>query len=213
MQKSKLKEITYFKGIVDYDSNTSECLSDHDGDYCRCKTVSPVIKEVYYDYIYQEIVGYSGIKSILEYGVDRLIQSLNINDFHAYGESGYYGEEVAIDLKDSGKEKLNKIYSLEKYSDKEIIKLCLESEYGFLLDSLANKKIKTLDIPLKDIILPTDQYKRVDQDVVTKYCNRDEIWLLCKEVGLKFSLVDGYHRYAAAKKTNKKQVKIIVFYD
>ena len=210
---NKLKEITNWKYHVDYDDNRSECHKDHGGDYCRCRTVSPKITGIYYDGIYQQIVGHKEIKSISEYVVDRMVRSLNIYDFNAYGESGYYGEETQVDLESSGEEKINRIYNLINYSDRKIIDLSLESEYGFVLDGLKRKKVKTLEVLLKDVKLPSDQYKRVDQNIVNKYCEIEEIWLLVKEAWLKYDLVDGYHRYVSAVKTNKKHVKAIIFYD
>jgi len=215
MKTTKLNELsTYYQTFLDYERNESNCGGGRNCEnYCHCTTLSPEITNIDLNYIYKDIIGHSSIETILDYGVDRLVQSITMNDFDAHGVSGYYGEELEITLEESGKDKLNTIYSLENLSDIEIIYKCLEKEYGFVLETLKNKKIKVLDIDLKDIILPSDQYKKVNQEVVANYRNRDEIWLLVKEIGTKYSLIDGYHRYSSAQQTNKKTVKVIVFYD
>ena len=129
-----------------------------------------------------------------------------------------YGDEV--DVKQAIKNKLNEISNL---SDVEKIKKVLEYEYGYLLDAIKDaKSVEIKEVPFDSIKIGNDSYHSKIKDF-EMYKDYEGPIAICttesyvKHWSVKFSketdyyrIIDGYHRYSAAKLNKKDTVKIIV---
>lgn len=189
----------------DYDDGSKfgcDCPPD---DYHRCATVTNVrISNIDYEEIFRDICGHKDIRNIKDYCLDRGIRRIiSLDSFEGYGVAGYYGEELVREF--TATEELTEFISfLLKASDTKAIERALMLEYGFVLDSIKNKKWKMIDKVPVECISYGDHYKKVDLETVEKYKMSKNNSCLCRGGPNKFKLIDGYHRLAAVKQSDKK---------
>lgn len=107
---------------------------------------------------------------------------------------GYYGEEidgVAIENHNFKQD----IEELAALSPQERIKFVLHEEYGFILDSLKDKKFEEIKVKKSDLVVGNDTYhKKVNRGTYSKESYDLPIGIYLKD-GEKYRLIDGYHRY------------------
>lgn len=172
------------------------------------------ITEVNYNSILWTITGSVKITNIKSYCLDRYIRrNINISSFEFDINQGYYGDEASCSLNDNDAKKINIFVDLlndKSKKDNSLVELVLIEEYGFILDELKNKEWKFNKVKLNDIIVPTAM-RHVQKEIIDEYVKVDkDLSCLCQKVGDKCRLIDGYHRYSAAKQLNK--TKIITIY-
>jgi hypothetical protein len=207
IKESNIKLINYWASSIGYEENRSICSGNCD-DYCRCTTVNPILEEIYYNSIASDLINLNKFESeIQKYCVDRVVRKiLNKNSFELYGISDYYGEIVECSICDNSSNELTK--ALEIIRDgkvSETIEYILELEYGYVLEDLKNKDWEIIETDIKNII---QNYVKVNKEIVDSY-NGNEI-ILCRTVDYdKYQLIDGNHRFAAAKKNKKDIVKVL----
>ena len=89
----------------------------------------------------------------------------------------------------------------------------LNLEYGYVLDRLKDKKWNIKTININNIV--QNDYKKNDSEIVERYKNsKIELTVLCEQKSdNQFKLIDGYHRFAAAKGLKLKEIKVIYPYE
>jgi hypothetical protein len=204
MNKKELS-ITNIQYFLDIESNRSYCSGNCD-DYCRCTTVSPEVTSINYQRLFEDVINGLKLSEIKQYCVYRAIRSLvKIQSISAYGVSGYYGAEVECKLEDDAEAKLNNAFDfISNNSDEKCIEYVLELEYGYVLDDLKDKDWHIIDV---DITLIDPPYTQVSNEIVASYTGDETV--LCKTVESRYRLIDGRHRFVAAKKYDKKEMTIL----
>lgn len=150
---------------------------------------------------------------ILKYCVDRILRNSNLNkdslETRVFG--GYYGDEYEISLNNEISNKIVKnLESLKNKNDFDMIKEVLLLEYGYLLESINNKTSCNIEkINIKDVILNDYYVKKVNDLECYGEDYKLERGIYIKE-GSKFRIIDGYHRFMAAKKLNYNTINAIV---
>ena len=203
---------SYSLAEYDYNSYTSG-----EGYETRTHITDGKITKVNYDSIQWTISNNQKIRNIRDYCLDRYIRrNININSFEFDTTVGYYGDEPCALLERSDAQKINKFIDLlndKSKTDSSFVELVLIEEYGFILDELKNKEWKFEKIKLNDIIVPTAM-RHTQKEMIGEYIkileSNKELTCVCQKIGNKFRLIDGYHRYSAAKQLNK--TKIITIY-
>jgi hypothetical protein len=155
-------------------------------------------------------------EDIEKYTIDRVLRINKIWkpefwDINVGG--GYYGQEVdEVVLIEDMVQKLNT--QLEKAFDidnlTERIEYLLDIENGFILEDIKDKKYVVSVIDIDDIIFTNPDHKRrVLTEELEHYSDRNYKGIrgIVKKDGLKFKLIDGYHRLS---KTENKLVKVLV---
>lgn len=221
-----LNQNFYYHGVdVDYERTScggSSC--DKCDGYNRCsRIISTRVESVDFNAIINSYTDQTKLSEIEIYCLDRILRIeklYNKDSFEVNICSGYYGDEVqsvniVFDVKESIKSKLNEISNL---SDVEKIKKVLEYEYGYLLDSIKYaKSVEIKEIPFDSIKVGNESYHSKIKDF-EMYKDYEGPIAICrigigvshfKEINF-YSIIDGYHRYSAAKLNKKDVVKIIV---
>lgn len=152
-------------------------------------------------------------QTFVDYCIYRLIvinKLFDKNNWEITKCGGYYGEEIKdILLAESIKNKLvGQINDIFELFPQNRIKYCLEAEYGYVLDSLKNKKFEELEVSAQDLIVGNDSYrKKVEAGLYKNYPEDLPIGIYVQE-GEKYRLIDGYHRFVDLAQ-KQKTVKII----
>lgn len=211
---------TNLQYIVDYDYKRSACTCNayERDDYCRCTTiehawVSSVNVESVIDKFYAKYC--SEPSEINEYCFDRICVAFRIYDKEYYELEtcgGYYGEEIdGVYFVDEEKlvKAFNEVLNLSNAIEK--IKYCLELEYNYLIDRVANTtSAKIAIIDTEDIVLPqTEYFVKLNKSVIEDYKNRKLPIAVCIERDDKYVLVDGYHRFIANKDKNINKIIVL----
>src|SRR5690606_15574898 len=98
---------------------------------------------------------------------------------------------------------------------KNDIELILEFEYGYVLDRLKDKQWKISKVNIDSVKI--NDYKKNVRKIVDFYktFESDDIIILCENAGIDsdnkrvYHLIDGYHRFCAAKSNEFKKINII----
>jgi hypothetical protein len=195
---------TYGDGLQE-DHDCTSC-SGRCEDYCRCSEiinakVTSVDLEILFEKFsefYSSYAKNATNKSIFNYCLYRLLVINKLYDTSSWEVEtcrGYYGEEVeGISLIVEVYDTLTaQIESLNSSSKDDQIKLVLELEYGYVLDSLKDVSFEIVDSQKKDLVYGNEVYrKKVQKGTYKKHELPIGIYL---EDGNKFRLIDGYHRF------------------
>jgi len=191
---------------VEYDYETHhDCEAAGCGWICRCGKITRTWVE---SVNINEIVHYlcdKGLLKIDRYCVDRILTINHIYDkdlWEITTRSGYYGEEISsVWIEDAIGEKCdNEIEEILSLEDDEKLRFVLVLEYGYLLDSLQNKKFKEICIDVKDISFGQEEYyKKVCQKTIDRYKEYPlPRGIVVSDSNNRYRLIDGYNRCAAA---------------
>ena len=225
---------------VDVDFKRTQCggsSCDKCDGYSRCsRIISTQVESVDLVSIMNSYVNETKLSEIETYCLDRILRIEKLYDkdsFEVNTCSGYYGDEVesvhiVSDVKQAIKNKLNEISNL---SDVEKIKKVLEYEYGYLLDSIKDATLVEIkEVPFDSIKVGNESYHSKIKDF-EMYKDYEGPIAICSSVNNSIlrkypslvnfnkkiieshdccSIIDGYHRYSAAKLNKKDVVKIIV---
>jgi hypothetical protein len=213
--KTPYKEISTeddykWRAGVDIDFKSSACTGECSY-YCRCGTIISTTISV------NKIEFFNSLKKkgfeypIRDYCLERLVNIIIDKEcFNITISKGYYGEEIdAVSLEnDTFYKSYNKINSFN-FSEAESVELILELEYGYVLPELKNKnwEIKTINIDN----ITFNKYKHSLLNVIEEYKKQDEFVVLCNGIdgSDNYKLIDGYHRFAAAKSLELNKIKIL----
>ena len=210
---------TNLQWIVDYDYERSACSCNayERGDYCRCTTIEhawvddaharKVVNELYRRHSRTDLY-------IDRYCFDRICYAFKIYNKNLYEVEtggGYYGEEVYGVYFDDEEKIFDAYYEvIELNTPIEKIQYCLNLEYGYLIGCVASATSANLiETSPKNICPPqTEYFKKIDNEVINEYKNRDLPIAVCVKDRDKYRLIDGYHRFVANK--DKEKVEIVV---
>ena len=204
-----------YSGIdIDYHSQYAE---DHDercrNDYCRCKTIEDacVTKVDILRVVNQLMDQYE--HTMFRYAVDRLARIHKMYDKSKYTVrvvNGYYGQEVDGVVFEGWSELMRDVHAAYQLRDNldALVQFLLTAEYGYVLDRLEGLAWKVVEVPVKDLRVPNDQYLgKVSTDNI-EFDDTLPIGLYV-DSGENYVLVDGYHRYTNVRKQQKQTVTII----
>jgi len=216
----RLRELVTKSCYAEYDSNSTTWCDGSCEDYCRCsRIINTKVTEVYIASIVSKMV--KDISDpIRAYCFSRLLMRSELFDPGLWEVdicNGYYGEETEGASFDARKlnelEKvLTKFLKIKKH--RLMVEFTLKNEYGYILPALENQEWQILDVPTGKVILSNqDHYQRLDQSVVDMY--KDKEWqkldlphaVVCLSNG-NLRLIDGYHRWVAAKHTETMKVLV-----
>lgn len=216
-----------------YDTNCGcsggECTSE----YNKCYIIDNVkIININLEELAEECLRKKDVTHLVRYAAYRIISQsklANKDNWQADVGRGYYGEEIHgfnfSDLKEIERVEQALLQITEDKTEKQLLDIALEFEYGYVLESLQGKSATTYYIDA-DAIVPVarDHYNRLDRNQVSKYQDKflEKSWdkkptkfqklpvcVVLRE-GEKYRLIDGYHRYAAHVKSVGKNIHVIV---
>lgn len=155
-------------------------------------------------------------EEIQKYTIDRILRVNKIWkpqfwDINVSG--GYYGQEIdevvlIEDMVLKINSQLERAFQIDNLSER--VEYLLTIENGFILDNIKDKKYHISVIDIDDIIFSNTEHKRkVVIEELEHYSDRNYSGIrgVVKKDGLKFKLIDGYHRLS---KTENKLVKVLV---
>ena len=155
-------------------------------------------------------------EEIQKYTIDRILRVNKIWkpqfwDINVSG--GYYGQEIdeVVLIEDvvlKINSQLERAFQIDNLSER--VEYLLTIENGFILDNIKDKKYHISVIDIDDIIFSNTEHKRkVVIEELEHYSDRNYSGIrgIVKKDGLKFKLIDGYHRLS---KTENKLVKVLV---
>ena len=153
---------------------------------------------------------------IQKYTIDRILrvnkiwkpQFWNINV-----SGGYYGQEIdevvlIEDMVLKINSELEMAFQIDNLSER--VEYLLTIENGFILDDIKDKRYHISVIDIDDINFSNTEHKRkVVIEELEHYSDRNYSGIrgIVKKDGIKFKLIDGYHRLS---KTENKLVKVLV---
>ena len=158
-----------------------------------------------------------GISSeIQKYTIDRILRVNKIwkpEFWNINVSGGYYGQEIdeVILIEDMVlkiNSQLEMAFQIDNLSER--VEYLLTLENGFILDDIKDKKYHISVIDIDDIIFSNTEHKRkVVIEELEHYSDRNYSGIrgIVKKDGIKFKLIDGYHRLS---KTENKLVKVLV---
>jgi hypothetical protein len=196
----------YWYDLVEVERNPSDCICRGDQDYCRCRTLSPTVISVDQGNILQVVAKNHELTPIQLYCLERWIRlCISIETIEACGVRGYYGEELEVSLCDSTK-KLFQEYldNLSQYTPAQNIEHVLELEYANIPDIIKNKEwiLKTVDIST------IEGGAKMIRKYVNSYNGTETI--LCRTIDKDhYRIIDGNHRFSAAKLSGQTKISII----
>jgi len=233
-------DFQYANGF-DCETNREQAYDHYErcaNDYCRCSTISPEITDFTSKGISKQIIEQFDIEYIIINKrviteIEKVCDTITIDDFYCDVCAGYYGQELesitidntgilrkleeAIDIVVARKRKIEKLNKVCDYAeivevDSKKVEKILIDEYGYLLDSLKNSDYVVIEVDTCDIVLPQKDYaKNLNKAKIKGYRNRQGICGIVKNVGDKFHVIDGYHRVTANLKKDK--IKVILKYE
>lgn len=226
----KLPDNFYWSTGIDCQYDRTDCTeecSNSDDFCCRCTEIIDVKISIDYDMFFQNLCdkkeltnkrdkrGSIEISSIKEYVLHRLVNLLKPDDFKANIYGGYYGEEIDSVTFNTSEHFFPHIFNLLNnydYDDNKGIYLCLEQEYGYVLDKIKDKTWKMQMVDINEI--DADGYKKNSLETIQKYKESViELTVMAEKINNKFKLIDGYHRFSAAKAIGLKKIKVIFPYE
>ena len=155
-------------------------------------------------------------EEIQKYTIDRILRVNKIWkpqfwDINVSG--GYYGQEIdevvlIEDMVLKINSQLEMAFQIDNLSER--VEYLLTIENGFILDDIKDKKYHISVIDIDDIIFSNTEHKRkVVIEELEHYSDRNYSGIrgIVKKDGIKFKLIDGYHRLS---KTENKLVKVLV---
>lgn len=215
---------------VHYESESSGCITPegHDGDYCRCSVITNTSVPVNVNNAYN-LASLSAKNNKLHndlrfYCLERMLSCLireNPNCFEVGVCNGYYGQETTGVTIDSGVVNLinNFIRDLNKGQSKihyrNLVESTLRAEYGYVLPAIEGKDWDISKVSVKDIKPSHDSYRGSNAGAIAQYADRymsesnGLLSCLCKKVNDTYTLIDGYHRYAAAQRRGDKYMLVV----
>ena len=158
-----------------------------------------------------------GISSeIQKYTIDRILRVNKIwkpEFWNINVSGGYYGQEIdeVILIEDMVlkiNSQLEMAFQIDNLSER--VEYLLTIENGFILDDIKDKKYHISVIDIDDIIFSNTEHKRkVVIEELEHYSDRNYSGIrgIVKKDGIKWKLIDGYHRLS---KTENKLVKVLV---
>ena len=155
-------------------------------------------------------------EEIQKYTIDRILRVNKIWkpqfwDINVSG--GYYGQEIdeVVLIEDvvlKINSQLERAFQIDNLTER--VEYLLTLENGFILDDIKDKKYQISVIDIDDIIFSNTEHKRkVVIEELEHYSDRNYSGIrgIVKKDGIKFKLIDGYHRLS---KTENKLVKVLV---
>lgn len=155
-------------------------------------------------------------EEIQKYTIDRILRVNKIWkpqfwDINVSG--GYYGQEIdeVVLIEDvvlKINSQLERAFQIDNLTER--VEYLLTLENGFILDDIKDKKYHISVIDIDDIIFSNTEHKRkVVIEELEHYSDRNYSGIrgIVKKDGIKFKLIDGYHRLS---KTENKLVKVLV---
>lgn len=149
------------------------------------------------------------LESIEDYCLLRMICCISKDDFECYAQSDYYGDQPAARLKQDVKDKIKALSCLTGF---EAIKYTLLLEYGYILPVLETisswgiikANAPSIFMPSENLYIKLDRSKvECYKELFTKQEYRTKAVMapncLCIYTGKELRLIDGRHRYVAAK--------------
>lgn len=213
--KRHIFEQTNLQWVVNCDYERTACHCNDD--YCRCtQIINAHVCDVDVKNVIKELRNKYKIDSYIdEYCFDRICHTFKIYDINLYEVKvgvGYYGEEVYGVYFENEKEIFNAYCELLTLnSDIEKIKYCLNLEYGYLIDCVESASVASIiEVSADEIYVPQMEYfKKVDKKVIEEYRNRHLPIAVCIKDGVRYKLIDGYHRFVANKDNENVDIVII----
>ena len=214
-----------FYSDIEYDmyrpcENGSDCCDD---DYCRCGTIinvrvlDNVNRSVTIAKCSARIVALHN--SFAFYCLERLISCVlrkHPDCLQPSISGGYYGEEMnglyltseTLTIINNFIDQLNKPQGT--IASKKLVESILSYEYGYVLTEIEAKTWTYEKIPIGNIYPGNNGYQSTSANTIDQYKTRTNLTCLCKKVATdKFVLVDGYHRFAAAKGNKSKHMHVM----
>lgn len=160
-----------------------------------------------YQYMMQKFKGFERDNLINFYCFDRILSYYKIYELSNYGFDicdGYYGDELnGVFFKKENEvfDRLKELLNLKLDIDK--IEYILDLEYGYLIDSVANKSTAKIitDFDLEKIkVYNIDYYTHLETDVLTYYEKNIPYHgfnlpvAIVRKHDYDYKLVDGHHR-------------------
>lgn len=155
-------------------------------------------------------------EEIQKYTIDRILRVNKIWkpqfwDINVSG--GYYGQEIdevvlIEDMVLKINSQLESAFQIDNLTER--VEYLLTSENGFILDDIKDKKYHISVIGIDDIIFSnTEHQRKIIIEELEHYSDRNYSGIrgVVKKDGIKFKLIDGYHRLS---KTENKLVKVLV---
>ena len=155
-------------------------------------------------------------EEIQKYTIDRILRVNKIWkpqfwDINVSG--GYYGQEIdevvlIEDMVLKINSQLERAFQIDNPTER--VEYLLTLENGFILDDIKDKKYHISVIDIDDIIFSNTEHKRkVVIEELEHYSDRNYSGIrgIVKKDGIKWKLIDGYHRLS---KTENKLVKVLV---
>lgn len=214
-----------FQFVIDCRSNTKyPCQSGSgccDGDYCRCGIITAYVPENINNahLIARSLVkNQNNLTNFGFYCLERFISCAlkeNPKCFDVNIVEGYYGQEVGgIIINAELKGDINKFIALLNNKSNDscfLVEHILNKEYGYVLPDIKDKNWVYESVLLKNIRPGNTEYKSLNKVYVKQYLENNHLSCLCKkEIGSKyFTLVDGYHRFMAAKQRGDKKIMVM----
>lgn len=218
--KKKNERIIEIKSLVDLNFHYSLDIDSKDDishctceSICRCSTITNAhVKSVNISSILHEIKP-AKYDDIFEYCLERILVALKLYRTDIWDisiRSGYYGEEIGSVVLDSELAKtcdswITKLINLKNDDDR--IRLVLEAEYGYVLDSLKKAKFRIETIKKSDIYFGQESYRKKvslsEQEIYKDYEGICGIF----EYDSRYRIIDGYHRCCSS---TKDEIKILV---
>lgn len=199
-----------------------ECGCDGDtgcrSEYGKCNVIRDFkITKVNPEYLAECCLRNKDVSHLVRYTTYRIIsQSALARKDNWEGDigRGYYGQELHgytfSNLKEVERVEQALLQITEDKTEKQLLNIALEFEYGYVLDSLQGKSVTTMHVEHHKIVpVAREHYNRLDRDQVERYVEKytekdlggDEFRKLPVCVVLKdgdtYRLIDGYHRYMA----------------
>lgn len=155
-------------------------------------------------------------EEIQKYTIDRILRVNKIWkpqfwDINVSG--GYYGQEIdevvlIEDMVLKINSQLERAFQIDNLTER--VEYLLTLENGFILDDIKDKKYHISVIDIDDIIFSnTEHQRKIIIEELEHYSDRNYSGIrgVVKKDGIKFKLIDGYHRLS---KTENKLVKVLV---
>lgn len=205
----KLKELNFHEisVICDYEILNDDCVCEN---VCKCYTiVDPVVTDINIKTMSSRINAYLNVqatfhKKVNLYFIDRILRLNKIYDNSNYRvtvASSYYGEEIqGIYLKNEVatriQTQLTNLVNEDTFTEQ--VKYLLTLEYGYLIDTLKNKKFFVEEIHINDLKLREE----LDVKLFNSYNDRnyDNIRCIVEKTTHGYKIIDGHHRVASTAK-------------
>ena len=155
-------------------------------------------------------------EEIQKYTIDRILRVNKIwkpQFWEINVSGGYYGQEIdevvlIEDMVLKINSQLERAFQIDNLTER--VEYLLTLENGFILDDIKDKKYHISVIDIDDIIFSnTEHQRKIIIEELEQYSDRNYSGIrgVVKKDGIKFKLIDGYHRLS---KTENKLVKVLV---